>query len=197
MPDYVIDTVRILHLLCFALGLGVGLSCDLRGMRRFNSAFTTQDILEFERGHRLVSYALIGLWVTGLALIYIRTGFVVADFSPKLWVKVIIVTLLTVNAVVIGRLVMPYVAEHVGSSVVSMSLGKFVAMTLAAAISMFCWLSGLALGASVTLKTADWDMLGQVLWFEFLIVVPGAVLCALLLRAYLAPSTRGLGQKQS
>lgn len=196
MPDYFIDTVRVLHLLCFAVGMGIGVSCDLRGLRRLNTPLTPQDIVEFERGHRLVSYALVGLWVTGLALIYIRTGFVIGDFSPKLWAKVMIVVLLSVNALAIGQVVMPYVAGHVGERAVSMSLGKFVTMAVAASVSMFCWLSGLALGASVTLKTADLAVLGQVLSVEFLVVVFGGVAGALLLRAGCAPSARNLPQEQ-
>lgn len=186
MPEFVIDAVRIAHLLCFALGMGAGVYCDMRALRRLNTPFSDRDIVEFHRVHSFVSFALVGLWATGLVLIYIRTGFDLSAFSPKLWTKIAVVTVLTLNAVAIGHFVLPHISDHIGSRAVEMPLGTFVTMTVAASLSMFCWLGGVALGASKVLKTADWTLLGQVFSFGFVVVIGGTLLVALCLRHALA-----------
>lgn len=175
MPQDVIDIVRIAHLVFFALGMGSGLFFDWRALCRFNQPFGQDDIARFREAHKFVAGALVGLWLTGATLIYIRTGFVLSEFSPKLWVKLIVVTTLTVNAFAIGRLVLPRIAESVGKRVPDLPLRTVLAMTFTTALSVFCWLGGIVLGISVTLKTADWMTLGAFFFGEFLVVVMGAM----------------------
>lgn len=171
MPQELVDAVRICHLAFFALGLGAGCFFDWRALCRINIPFSEQDISLFESAHSFVFFALAGLWATGLYLIYIRTGFVLSEFSPKLWAKIIIVCILTVNAFAIGSIVMARIRRSVGVRAIEMPLVPLASMTFTTALSMFCWLGGLALGASVVLKTATWSTLGTVLLIEFAVIM--------------------------
>lgn len=189
MPQDFIDLVRILHLVFFALGMGSGLFFDWRAMRRFHKPFSDHDLAQFHEVHRFVFIALSGLWLTGLALIYIRTGFQLSEFSPKLWTKMIVVTALTANAFVIGHFVLPCIARAIGQRAMDMKLHTLICMTATTSLSIFCWLAGLVLGASVTLKTADWTLLGSLLLVEFVVIVFGAIFTMLTLRLILLRRT--------
>jgi len=180
MSPEIIDVARIAHLLCFALGMGAALYFDLRTLGRVNVPLAVTDITEAEQVHRFVFAALAGMWVTGVALIYIRTGFVLSEFSPKLWTKVATVTALSLNAVVIGWLVMPVLQRAVGERMIALPLGRLVPLCLASSVSLFLWLGSLSLGASAILKVADWPVLGMFMGALFLLCVLGTlamVLC--------------------
>ncbi len=185
MQQEIIDVIRVVHLACFAVGMGSGVYFDFRTLSRLNSPFDDFDILEFERVHKVVFAALLGLWITGVMLIYIRTGFDLDNFSPKLILKLAVVTVLTLNAFYIGLSVLPRVAAAVGHRACELPLRYMMPMTFAAALSMFCWLGGLILGASVVLKTADWTMLVTFFSWQFIIVVVGAIAGFVALRASL------------
>lgn len=171
--------------MCFALGMGSGLYVDMRSLRRINKPFSSADLTEFQQVHKIVLAALCGMWATGLMLIYIRTGFVLSEFAPKLWMKLIVVSALTTNAFVIGMYVLPNVKKAIGQSAIEMPLRVMVPMTFAAASSMFCWLGGVVLGASVSLKTADWATLSKFFAAEFVVIVFGSVVGIIILRAIL------------
>lgn len=194
MSQELIDLVRVAHLICFALGMGAGLYFDMRTLRRIGTPFTDTDLVEFECVHRYVFAALVGMWASGLALIYVRTGFVWAEFPPKLWMKLIIVVALTLNAAVIGAYVLPRVRQAVGRAAIDLPLRDMLPMTACASASMFCWLGGLVLGASVTMKTANWVTLCQFLAVEFVVIMLGALLGVLALRALLNRRGRHAGQ---
>lgn len=190
MPQDVVDIVRIGHLIFFALGMGSGLFFDWRALCKINKPFTEGDIVQFGEVHKFVAGALVGLWLTGAALIYIRTGFVLSDFSPKLWFKLIVVTTLTVNAFVIGHLVLPRVRVSVGMRATDLPLRAVLAMTFTTALSLFCWLSGVVLGVSVTFRTADWSTLGAFFLGEFVLVVCGALVFIAMLHSVLGRANR-------
>lgn len=181
MPEDIIDVIRISHLLCFALGMGAGLYFDLRALRRLNQPFTKDEAEELRHVHNFVFAALFGLWVTGALLIYIRTGFDLANFTPKLWMKLIIVVTLSINSFGIGRIVLPFVRRSVGRCALELPLRAILPMTLTTALSVFCWLSSLVLGASVTFKTADWTVLTTFFAIKLAVVLVGAVLMILTL----------------
>lgn len=159
MPVELIDFIRVFHLIFFALGMGAGIYLDVRMLGRINKPIAPEDIQESERIHQFVFAALVGLWVTGLVLIYVRTGFQLANFSAKLWVKIGVVTAMTLNALFIGRFVLPIFRQAVGKYLMSLPLRTLIAITLAASASLLFWISGVSLGASTALKTADWPVL--------------------------------------
>jgi hypothetical protein len=184
MPEYLIDTIRFTHLIFFALGMGSGLYFDLHALTHINKPFTKDDIVHFGKAHIIVFTAVFGLWLSGVFLIYIRTGFVISEFTPKLWVKLIIVSVLTLNAISIGLTVLPRIKRSEGLLAIELPLSALLPMTITTALSISCWLSALVLGMSVILKTANWTILGTFILAEVVIIVFGSVIMILIVRAF-------------
>lgn len=139
--------------------MGVGLFFDYQTVRNLNAPINARDVALLDRLHAWVMLAFGGLWLTGIALIYIRTGFELANFSPKLWLKIGIMTMLAVNAVLIGRLVVPVMDAHIGQPLATLSRGRLFGISQIAIFSMTCWTLGMALGSSEVLARANWDVL--------------------------------------
>lgn len=150
--------------------MGPALYFDLRCMHLINKPLSQEDIVELRRIHNVVTMACVGLWASGLALIWIRTNFDFAQFSPKLWSKVIVVSVLSLNAMILNTVVIPVLARNTGIRLADLPLTKLVPMTLCAGVSLSCWLLALALGASSILKVSGWDILLPVM-------LGGAALC--------------------
>ena len=154
-----LDLLRGAHLLCVVLGMGPAVYFDLRSLRRIAQPLSQVDIAELHRIHTVVSLACVGLWLSGAALIWVRTGYDLEAFSPKLWCKIIVVTALTVNSVVLNIFAIPALARNVGERLIDVPARTLMAMMLCAGLSLACWLLALALGASSILKVAQWDVL--------------------------------------
>ena len=99
-----------LHLLMFALALMVVLRADLAIFRgRLVQA-------ELPREARIVALSLLGLWLTGLALIGLDSGFhpdVLAS-QPKLLCKLTVVSLLSLNGLGLHWLALPVLQAGAG-----------------------------------------------------------------------------------
>lgn len=159
-----IDLIRSAHLLFLVLGMGPALYYDLRSLHRIRQPVSQNDLDELRRIHSIVSIACVGLWLSGAALIWVRTQFDISEFSPKLWSKVAVVTTLTVNATVLSVFVIPSLERIKGSRLLAIPLGRLVAMNLCAGVSLSCWMLALVLGSSSVLKNAGWDLLLPVLF---------------------------------
>ena len=118
-----IDLTLGVHLLFVVVGMGPALYFDLRSVHKMATPLTPADVEELHRIHAIVSAACIGLWITGACLIWVRTGFDLNAFSPKLWAKVIVVSTLTLNAGVLSIYVVPEIAKNVGSRLVDIRGG--------------------------------------------------------------------------
>lgn len=166
-----IDAVRYGHLLCVAIGLGAAFLADIQVMQRLNRPVTRALLSQLALYHKLVWAGLIGMWITGLALIYIRTGFVLTEFSPKLFSKLGIVSVLTLNAMLIGRVAMPMLKEAYGQAPNDLPLPRKIVGGWVASLSSVSWLMALALGGSKVLAVSD--------WMTFAWMLPGAYLLGL------------------
>lgn len=173
ISDTLIDLIRALHLLCFAAGMGTGLYFDMRSMRTMGQPIKQADITALRDIHHWITAAFGGLWVTGLALVYIRTGLDWANVSPKLVVKLYVMTCMLINARAIGRYVMPLMERSVGEALFQLPPLKLATVTQIAVNSVFCWTAGLALGSSVVLKTAEWSLLQPLLISGFVVFTVG------------------------
>ena len=182
MEDTFVDSVRGLHLLFLALGMGSALYLDFRTLIGLNRIVRAQDIAEIERIHRFVSFALAGLWATGLTLIWIRTSFDISQFSPKLWCKLAIVTGMTLNAMVIGSCVLPVMQAQLGQRVIDLKPRALMPLAVVASVSMFFWINALALGSSKVLKTASWEVLINWLSLTYVVVMVGGIFMVFFLR---------------
>lgn len=187
-----IDVLCATHLTCFAAGMGTGLYFDFRTFQTFSDPLTTANIDQLERIHGWISTAFIGLWVTGLTLVYVRTAFDVTAFSPKLWVKIVLMVIMTWNSRLIASFVIPLMVKNLGTAMIHLPTRAMAAATQVAITSMFCWTSGLMLGSSTYLKTAPWEVVLPlaVVWFALLTVGGHLVVSHFRLRALDAEEER-------
>lgn len=170
-PQIYIDVVRYAHLFSIALGIGAAFMADSLVLSRLRKPVHPALLDQLHHCHRIVWIALAGMWISGAAIIYIRTGFDPALFSPKLITKLFVISLLTLNAILIGRFALPLVTRRLGHSLLDMPLRQQVASAAIGAVSSTSWLVALALGASKVLAESGWPV--------FFVLVPVAYLISL------------------
>lgn len=154
-----IDLLRAAHLCLFAAGMGTGLYFDFEKFRTLRDPLSVRDIHKLDRLHSWIMFAFCGLWVTGLVLIYVRTSYDISQFSPKLWMKISLMSLMVLNSLLIGRVVIPILRANMGQPLIALPTAQFMVVSQIAILSMFFWSSGLMLGSSSILKLAPWDVL--------------------------------------
>jgi hypothetical protein len=156
----ILDAVRFLHLAALVLGMGAVLFTDTMIMHGLFDKVTARQIGVLHHAHAIISAGLVALWVTGLGLLYLRTGFDVSQFSPKLVAKLGTVTLLSLTAVVMARYALPFMTGMIGNRLLNLPLEDQISLSLCVAMSLCGWVTALILGSSIILKTAGWWVLG-------------------------------------
>jgi hypothetical protein len=131
------------HLLLCVFALREVLVADWQLLRRGLRARQMQWL------HRRVGALLIGLWITGLALVALDTGFQPARLAeqPKLLLKLLVVAVLTLNGVLLHRWCFPRVGRLPG-----LPFGERLAVLMAGAASTASWLVAAFLGTARPLK---------------------------------------------
>ncbi len=169
-----IDLARYAHILAVAIGFGAAFLTDMHAFARLPTPIDRAFLGAIHAYHRTIWVSLVVMWITGTTLIYIRTGFDPANFTPKLLVKLLTVSVLTLNAVLISRLVLPVIEANRGRSLMQLPLAVKMRMALVGAVSTSSWLLALGLGTSKVLAASG--------WLTFAICVPviyvGAILLA-------------------
>ena len=176
---YSVHTILVLsHILALALGLGSALLADWIVLRKL--AFGTvsqkaaQQLIELSRG---VCVGLALIWVTGALLVADNALIAPASImNQKLWAKLAIVAALTLNAVLLHRIVMPMVTRRVGQPLFGAVFDRLAMVsTLLGAVSMVSWVFSAFLGIARELN-------GR----ENLVPILVSYLCVLLLAWVLA-----------
>ena len=169
MDTILVDMVRYGHLLAVAVGLGAAAMADYAAFTGLKRKVSDDFLAILHAAHKMIWPALIAMWVTGVLLIGIRTGFQLSEFSPKLFAKLVVVTALTVNAVMIGRHGMALIARQGGLK--ALSLDEMRLAAILGGVSSASWLFALALGSSRFLAAAPAPL--------FLVLVPLAYASAI------------------
>ncbi|MEM9331363.1 MAG: hypothetical protein AAGA53_08555 [Pseudomonadota bacterium] len=177
MPEHLfMDAVRFCHFVGLALGIGAGCFADYSIIRNLNAKITNTDISNLEIVHGIVWTGLLLLWASGLWLLYARTGFVIEEFTPKLIIKLLVVSILTLNAVLLGVIAMPTLRKNVNRSFFAFSLSDKLNLGILAGISTCSWFSGLTLGIFTALKPADFSFMLPAFGMVYLTALAGALL---------------------
>lgn len=124
------------HLLAFALAIAEIARGDWRLLRQ------KEDFAALQQTALLVSWALLALWITGLGLVGLETGFDLSVIAgkPKLVTKLVVVIALTGNGVLLHRLAFPLLAGGLADS------GTARLVAALGAISTVSWLYAAFLG---------------------------------------------------
>ncbi len=161
---HIITFIKIFHLLGLVMGFGGALLLDMtifsRGVIRPVSHFTVH---QAEVLSRIVTWGLIVLWLTGIALIWMNTldkpEYIT---NQKLWAKIAIVMLLTANGVLIHHTILPYLKANIGQRLFDgMKRPLLAAFTLAGSVSFVSWTTPFILGKASELNyvTPMWIIL--------------------------------------
>lgn len=153
------------HLLSCALALALVLHADF-GIAR--GSFRREAL--GETAHR-VTWLLSALWLSGLALVYLDTGFDPGKMAamPKLLIKLACVTVLTINGAILHRVAFPLMS---GESPLTLAQGLLLAVC--GAVSTGHWLLAAFLGIAKPLGRLPLETLGML----YALVFFGTVLAA-------------------
>ena len=150
IPALVKSTLLALHLLGLVLGLGAATMLDLIIVRFVGSRTVTQEYWSvISLLSKAVTGGLVLLWISGIGFL---THYAVFNptllTNPKIWAKIAIVGVLSLNGVFIHRAVLPLVRRQVGGPLFE-GLTNFQRSCLLAsgAISGMSWWIPLGLGA--------------------------------------------------
>jgi hypothetical protein len=140
--------VVYVQLVACCVAIGLVLTSDIAMVRDLlkRKAFTEHDHAHMESLQRSVVMALIGLWVTGTAIVgidYLGKGMEYFE-NPKLHAKVIIVVLLTYNGILLHRLVLPALQQ--AGSLLDLGFSARMMALFCGSLSAVSWLYAAMLG---------------------------------------------------
>jgi hypothetical protein len=179
------------HLLACCVALGLILKSDLAMLRQLlqdpgKPAYGAQEMQELKA---TVSTALLILWITGSALIWldvVHEGWRILT-NPKLQAKIIVVLVLSFNGWLLHRMVLP--ACRQAGSLAHLPQPQYLLALFSGTVSGVSWLYALLLGAGHVLS---WQYtLLQLLAAYPVLIAAGTAGLLFLLRRHAPSSTTG------
>lgn len=161
---HVLTIIKVIHLVAIVMGLGGAVLLDItilmRGVIRPVSQFT---IHQAEVLSRFVSAGLVLLWASGIGLIWVNyMGKHEYLSNQKLWAKIAIVLILTINGIVVHNKVMPFLKASMNKPLFTgVTKGTLALMTFVGSVSFVSWSVPLILGVASELNyvTSMWVIL--------------------------------------
>ena len=156
--------IKIFHLLGLIMGFGGAVLLDLtifkHGVLRPISRYT---IHQAELLSRFVTWGLVILWGTGIGLIAINL-MAKPEYltNQKLWAKIAIVVVLTINGIFVHNRVLPVLKEKLGQRIFEMASRRdTLLLTLVGSVSFVSWTTPFILGKASELNyvTPMWMIL--------------------------------------
>ena len=149
--------LRFVHFIGLALGLGAATLLDLMLVRFFvREKISSENLKIFHFFSRIVNIGLVVLWVTGIGFVLHYAFFdPVKLMNEKIWAKLAIVFVLSVNGIFIHAIVLPRIKAQVGKTLLAgMSRFQRSAFLISGAISATSWYVPVILGAFPQLNFA-------------------------------------------
>ena len=141
------NALVFLHLLAMALAVGKMLEYDFRFLRHAGETPTPARQAALLDTRQVMSWSLLVLWVTGLALLgWGRLESQDYLDNQKLWMKVFTVCCLTLNGMLMHHIAFPLLQR--GHAFLDLPLRQTLGLTVFAAISSVSWLYAAFLGVA-------------------------------------------------
>ncbi|WP_211453725.1 hypothetical protein [Collimonas antrihumi] len=142
-------SIVYLHLIACCVAIGLVLTSDIAMVTQLIKGNTVekQEAAHLDSLKRTVSLALVALWVTGIAVVWLDVsvkGFAYYFSNPKMQAKLTIVALLTLNGFVLHSAVMP--AMEKAGSLLQMPFNQRMLAIFAGAVSAVSWFYAAMLG---------------------------------------------------
>ncbi len=141
--------LRVVHLVGLVLGLGAATLLDLMLFRRRSDPLTKEMIETVELFSNVVLCGLLLLWLTGIGFLIHYAQFDPQRlYNPKVWSKIVIVAVLSINGLFIHTVVLPHMRASVGHPNLSLlSAGRRRLFCAVGAVSAVSWYTPMLLGA--------------------------------------------------
>lgn len=149
------SAITFVHLAGLALGIGCAWTLDLFIFKHFKKHTITEekyDVIAFVS--RLVTVGLVVLWISGGLFILYYYHFT-PEFlgNEKVWGKLFIVSVLTVNGLLVHRMLLPKLRNAIGSNLLETLTQKELRLVVSVGtISFLSWMVPMILGVSKTLN---------------------------------------------
>jgi hypothetical protein len=147
--------LKLVHLMGLIMGFGGAILADttifLRGVIRPVSAFTLHQTKTLSH---IVTAGLVILWTSGAGLIWVNL-LAKPEYltNQKLWAKIAIVAVLTLNGFLVHKLVLPFLQKSMGNRLFeSVNRKQIAGMTLLGSISLVSWTVPFVLGKASELN---------------------------------------------
>ena len=137
------------HLIACCVALGLVLSSDVamvRDLLKGEGPHEREHLRQMDSLQNIVVWALAGLWITGIAICALDSSIKGMQYfaNPKLQAKILMVTILTLNGVVLHHKVLPWIKK--AGSMLRLSFNRTVFALLAGTVSGVSWLYAAMLG---------------------------------------------------
>ena len=176
------------HLLGLAFGVGGALTLDIIAFRYFYlERITREKLVLFHFIARLVTVGLVILWLTGLAFLWIYWQSEPELLgNPKVWAKVVIVLVLTVNGWFLHHKVFPILDRNLGHTMFHrVTVDEKAMMFTFSSISIISWGFPLVLGIARSLNFTTG--MENILAFYFLMLSSTCLFMLLVFKLFLEP----------
>lgn len=151
----VLTILRLIHLTGLIMGLGGAVLADYtifsQGVIRPVSDYT---ITQTRFLSHIVSIGLCILWVSGFALIMVKLQ-LQPNFmqNPKVWAKIVVVVMLTINGILVHRYILPLVIRARGCRLFDGVTPRQIAgLTFLGSVSLVSWSLPFVLGKAAGLN---------------------------------------------
>lgn len=154
LASYIRTSLRLLHFSGLVLGFGGAVFLDLM-LSRYRRMIVSAELVDHVQWiSRFILAGLFLLWASGLGflLLYQMTE---AErlLNPKIWAKVTIVSILTINGFAIHRFVIPFICRQFGATLFSeVKSTTKTALLGCGVISIVSWSVPVVLGAAPQLN---------------------------------------------
>jgi hypothetical protein len=151
----VLTILRLVHLTGLIMGFGGAVLADYtifsHGVIRPVGDYT---IFQTRLLSHIVSIGLCILWVSGFALIMVKLQ-LQPDFmqNPKVWAKIVVVVMLTINGILVHRYILPLVTRSQGRRLFDgVTVRQIAGLTFLGSVSLVSWSLPFVLGKAAGLN---------------------------------------------
>jgi hypothetical protein len=148
--DTLKSLLRLMHFFGLVLGLGTATFLDLMLVRfMLRGRIRKQQLRIFTFGSHAVTVGLVLLWISGAGFLWMYSVVnPTALTNPKIWAKITIVWVLTINAVYLHLLVLPIFQRQAGKPLLAeLSHRDRAMMVIGGVTSALSWYFPLAIAA--------------------------------------------------
>lgn len=164
--------IKFMHLAGLSIGLGCAWMLDAFILKHIKKEITHEKYQTIDFVSKFVFAGLGMLWVSGLLFIVHYYLYTPENLmNQKIWGKLFIVLILTVNGYFVHKLIIPKIKNAIGSTLLNTLTGyEIMIVTAVGTISFVSWLFPIVLGVAKTLNFSVSAIDIIVFYFVFLTI---------------------------